>query len=218
MRCLSKFSGCGWAHGFTLTLLPPQMFPRNCESWLKFYLMQVCKPCHFALVEAVEPFKLHPISMSYVYEVFEHLLRLWMGIWLHTHTITTILWINLLKRKNCVRVVLHSYLELSWSYGKTLWGLHRTLIFHAPTKAFLVEINTFCILPAKVCCETWSKVGDLHVICVLLLWDWANISWSTYHTLKNKNPCKIYDTLHRASKKKSSTTVRHRNCIYLFSK
>jgi hypothetical protein len=56
---------------------------------LKSYLMQVCKPCHYALVEAVEPFKLHPMSMSYIYEVFEHLLRLWMGIWLHTHTVTT---------------------------------------------------------------------------------------------------------------------------------
>ncbi len=51
--------------------------------------MQVCEPCHNALVEAVEPFKLHPMSMSYIYEMFEHLLRLWMGIWLHTHTITS---------------------------------------------------------------------------------------------------------------------------------
>ncbi len=34
-------------------------------------------------------FQLHPMSMSYIYEVFEHRLRLWMGIWLHTHTITT---------------------------------------------------------------------------------------------------------------------------------
>ncbi len=51
--------------------------------------MQVCKPCHYALVEAVEPFKLHPMSMSYIYDVFEHILSLWMGIWLHTHTATT---------------------------------------------------------------------------------------------------------------------------------
>jgi hypothetical protein len=51
--------------------------------------MQVCKSCHYTLVEAVQPFKLHPINMSYIYEVFEHLLRYWMGIWLHTHTITT---------------------------------------------------------------------------------------------------------------------------------
>jgi hypothetical protein len=45
---------------------------------------------HLAMVEAVEPFKMHPTSMSYLYEVFEHLqLLLWMGIWLHTHTVTT---------------------------------------------------------------------------------------------------------------------------------
>ncbi len=42
---------------------------------------------HFAC--AVEPFKLQPISMSYIYERFEHPLRLWMGIWLYIHTITT---------------------------------------------------------------------------------------------------------------------------------
>ncbi len=87
--CLSTFSGCGWAYGLTFTLKPPQMLSQICESWLKFYLMQVCKPCHYALVEAVEPFKLHPITISYIYKVFEHLLRLWMGIWLQTHTVTT---------------------------------------------------------------------------------------------------------------------------------
>ncbi len=64
-------------------------FPMVCEIWLKFYLMQVHKPCHYALVEAVEPFKLHPMSMPYIYEVFEHLLRLRMCIWLHTHIVTT---------------------------------------------------------------------------------------------------------------------------------
>ncbi len=51
--------------------------------------MQVCKPCHYALIEAVEPFKLHPMSMLYIYEMLEHLLRLWRGIWLHIHIITT---------------------------------------------------------------------------------------------------------------------------------
>jgi hypothetical protein len=56
---------------------------------LKSYLMQVCKPCQYTLVVAVEPFKLHPMSMSYIYERFEHLLRLWMSVWLHTRTITT---------------------------------------------------------------------------------------------------------------------------------
>ena len=41
------------------------------------------------MVETVEPFKLHPTSMSYIYNVFEHLKQLWMGIWQHTHTVTT---------------------------------------------------------------------------------------------------------------------------------
>ena len=39
------------------------------------------------MVEAVEPFKLHPTFMSYKYEVFDHLLLLGMGIWLHTHSV-----------------------------------------------------------------------------------------------------------------------------------
>ncbi len=64
-------------------------------------------------VVANQPHQLLPLSMSYIYDLFERLLRLWRGVWLHTHTITTILWINLLKLKNCVRVALHSYLELS---------------------------------------------------------------------------------------------------------
>ncbi len=89
MRCLSTFSGWGWEYGYTLTPLLPQMFPTIWGNWLKSYLMEMCKPCHYALVEAVEPFKLHPMSMSYIYEVFEHLLRFWLGILLHTHTVTT---------------------------------------------------------------------------------------------------------------------------------
>ena len=55
----------------------------------------------YAIVEAVEPFKLHPTSMSYIYKVFEHLKQLWMGIWQHIHTITTTeispIWESLLK-------------------------------------------------------------------------------------------------------------------------
>jgi hypothetical protein len=70
-------------------MIPPQALPQICENWLKSNLMQVCKQCHYPLIEAIEPFKLHPMSMSYIYEVFECLLRLWMGIWLHIHTVTT---------------------------------------------------------------------------------------------------------------------------------
>jgi hypothetical protein len=39
------------------------------------------------MVEAVEPFKLHPTSMSYKYEVFEHLQLMCVDIWLHTHSV-----------------------------------------------------------------------------------------------------------------------------------
>jgi hypothetical protein len=89
MRCLRTFSGCGWAYGFSFTPIPPQRIPQICQSWLKSYLMQVCKPCNYALVEAVEPSKLHCTSKSYIYEVFVQPIRLWMGIWLYTHTVTT---------------------------------------------------------------------------------------------------------------------------------
>ena len=44
---------------------------------------------HYAIIEAVEPFKLHPTSMSYIYKVFEHHKQLWMFIWQHIHTVTT---------------------------------------------------------------------------------------------------------------------------------
>ena len=48
--------------------------------------MSVWKWSHYTITEAVEPFKLHLTSMSYIYEVFDHLKQLWMGIWQHTHT------------------------------------------------------------------------------------------------------------------------------------
>jgi hypothetical protein len=32
---------------------------------------------------------MHSMTMFYIYEVFERLFRLWVGIWLHTHTIAT---------------------------------------------------------------------------------------------------------------------------------
>jgi hypothetical protein len=65
------------------------MLPQIWESWLKSNLMQVCKQCHYVLIEDVEPFKLHPMSISFIHEVFEYLLRLWMGIWLYIHIVTT---------------------------------------------------------------------------------------------------------------------------------
>ena len=40
------------------------------------------------MVEAVEPFKLHITSMSYLYEVFEHIQLLCIDIWMHIHSVT----------------------------------------------------------------------------------------------------------------------------------
>jgi hypothetical protein len=134
-----------WLHTHTSTTTD---YSPDLGILAKSYLMQVCKPCHYALVEAVECFKLHLMSVSYIYERFEQLLRLWMGIWLHTHTITTVLWINLLKRKNCVRVVLHLYLELSQSYGKMLWRMHRTHIFLCFYQCFC-SLNQNCLYSAR---------------------------------------------------------------------
>ncbi len=62
-------------------------YPRFMRVGWNQNTMQVWKPWHY---KAIEPFKLHPMSMSFIYEVCEHHLRLWMGTWLHTHTITTI--------------------------------------------------------------------------------------------------------------------------------
>jgi hypothetical protein len=56
---------------------------------MKSSMMPVWKWSHYAIVEGVEPFRLHPTSMSYIYLVFEHLKQLWMSIWQHTHTVTT---------------------------------------------------------------------------------------------------------------------------------
>jgi hypothetical protein len=41
------------------------------------------------MVEAVEPFKLHITSMSYLYEVFEHLQLLCIDVRMHIHSITS---------------------------------------------------------------------------------------------------------------------------------
>jgi hypothetical protein len=43
---------------------------------------------HYAIVEALEPFKLLP-HPCHTYEVFEHLQLLCIDIWMHTHTVTT---------------------------------------------------------------------------------------------------------------------------------
>jgi len=43
--------------------------------------------CCNVVVEATNPHRLHPTSKSYVvYKVFQHLAKLWMGIWVRPYT------------------------------------------------------------------------------------------------------------------------------------
>jgi hypothetical protein len=77
-----------WLHTHTVTVIDvsPDLGELS-EILGDVSVQQVCKPCHYAIVEAVVPFKLHPTSMTYIYKVCEHLHLLWMGIWLYTHII-----------------------------------------------------------------------------------------------------------------------------------
>ncbi len=42
------------------------------------------------MVEAINPHRLFPTSMSYVYTVFQHLYMLWIGIWVYPYTVTPV--------------------------------------------------------------------------------------------------------------------------------
>jgi hypothetical protein len=42
------------------------------------------------MVEAPNPLGVHPLSISYVYTVFQHLDMLWMGIWVRPYTVTPV--------------------------------------------------------------------------------------------------------------------------------
>ena len=52
--------------------------------------MKVGKYCPYDVVEGAEPF-MHPTSMPYILKVFQapSTVVMWIGIWLHTHTVTT---------------------------------------------------------------------------------------------------------------------------------
>ena len=47
-----------------------------------------CESCCKVMVEASKPRKLHPTSISYIYNVFKHLDMLWMDMWVHPYTDT----------------------------------------------------------------------------------------------------------------------------------
>jgi len=84
---LNTFNSSGWAYGSTFIVTPTEVSPDLGE--FSDILDEVWNWSHYAIIEAVEPFKLHPTSMSFIYKVFEHLKQLWMGTWQHIHTSTT---------------------------------------------------------------------------------------------------------------------------------
>jgi len=48
---------------------PPQMLSQIVESWLKSWVVDLCKRCHYACVETVNHFRLHPISITDICKV-----------------------------------------------------------------------------------------------------------------------------------------------------
>ena len=57
------------------------------------------------MVEATNPHRLFPTSMSYVYTVFQHLDILWIGIWVYPYTVMP------------VQVGRGSFGKLGWGWG-----------------------------------------------------------------------------------------------------
>jgi hypothetical protein len=64
--CLRTFICCGWAYSCTLTPLPPQMFQRLVTMFRWNPRWCKCVNHGTIMVETVEPYKLHPISISYI--------------------------------------------------------------------------------------------------------------------------------------------------------
>ena len=73
-------NSCGWAYGSTLTPFTTTEVSPDLGELAEILDDVSVEMIPLAIVEAVEPFKLHPTSMSFICEVFEHLKQLWIGI------------------------------------------------------------------------------------------------------------------------------------------
>jgi hypothetical protein len=75
---------CGGAYGGThYTVMLVQVRVDFKENWGGVEPERCCN----VMVEAPNPHRLHPTSKSYVYKVFQHLAKLWMGIWVRHYTV-----------------------------------------------------------------------------------------------------------------------------------
>jgi hypothetical protein len=57
------------------------------ENCLITQVIDALNQYHLICAEAVNNFRLHPMSILYAYNMFEPLLTLWIGIWMHPCTI-----------------------------------------------------------------------------------------------------------------------------------
>jgi hypothetical protein len=67
-ECLLRFWMSIWLHTHTITTTDASPYFGMLAEILPD---AVCKQCHYTLIEVVEPFKRHPMSMAYIYEVFD---------------------------------------------------------------------------------------------------------------------------------------------------
>ena len=85
-QCFSTLICCGWAYGSALTLLC------LCRSGVEFTKIGVLQSLSDVVMSWLRlqthlEYIPHPLSISYVYKVFQHLDMLWMGIWIRPYTV-----------------------------------------------------------------------------------------------------------------------------------
>jgi hypothetical protein len=84
-KYFSTLLSCRWAKGPALTLL------LMCQVGLDLRKIRVWPEwCCGIMLEAPNPFGVHPTSISYVDKVLQHLDMLWIGIWVHPYTVTLV--------------------------------------------------------------------------------------------------------------------------------
>ncbi len=107
--------------------------------------------CCKVMVEAPNPLGVHPISISYVYKVFQHLGMPWMGTWVHPHTAALVCPVGLDFRKNGV------WLSLS---DVVMWWLRlQTTVDDIPLP---YDMYTKCFI-TLVCCG-WAYGSTLTLL------------------------------------------------------
>ena len=79
-KCLSTLTCCWWAYESTLTLRYP---PESRVNFQEFWGGGRPIWCGYIMVEPQTPLGVLHKSISYIYKVFLHLDKLWMGIWHH---------------------------------------------------------------------------------------------------------------------------------------